>query len=397
MLPTLLNRTSYLFIVCSILSVSCFDSSEPKDSYRNSVRTATNEVSYQVHRSIQLPTDSNQYVYYTSNVSRIDNNDYFYGVDDTEELLHVYDIGRQKRILKIDLSFDPEANLGEVAESFIHNFDSIFLLSPYEGLISLVDSSSTLINQWNISREITNSDLLSLESGENGNHFSYMKKRKELVVYGYGEYNPFKDWEYYQQPFKCFINLETYSVKTFGQYPEVYLDKEKGVPGIDEETFTTIAGENVYMSFPRSTEIQMLSTTDSLTVYYGVGSLFFSKTNTYNRTENYDILMRSFITEPYFLNLLWDDVNSLFYRVAKLSSDYRMPNGEVSLQTDSKWSVIICDKNMNVLGESMIDSKKYNFNYTFITKDGLMISKDSPSNPADNENIIEFDILHFNL
>lgn len=386
------------FFLAYFLLSSCNTISDQELSFSNEVFLAPKkEVPYAISKTIQLATDSNQYVYYTSNVSRVRGKDYFYGVDDTEELLHVYDLTLQKKILKIDLSFNPKNNFGEVAESYIQNFDSIFLLAPYEGRISLIDSSENLVGQWDFSRQVRNSDLLSLESGENGNHFSYLQKTKELILYGYGQFNPFKDWKYYQQPFKCSINLRDSSLTTFGVYPKVYLNKKRGVPGIDEETITSIASGNIYMSFPRSSEIQLLGRDKSIKKLYNVGSNFFDQTEMYNRTENYEILMQSYIVQPYFLNLLWDDAHSRFYRISKHALEYRLPNGKVSLQTDAAWSIIICDENMNVLGESLVDGKQYNFNSTFITREGLMVSKDSPSNHADNENTIEFDLFRFDL
>lgn len=55
-----------------------------------------------------------------------------------------------------------------------------------------------------------------------------------------------------------------------------------------------------------------------------------------------------------------------------------------------RFSIIILDKEMNVLGETLFPDYTYNANLFFITKDGLYLSVTHFKRPDFDENVLRF-------
>lgn len=389
--------TNYLLIILVGNFFFCsYKDTEGDKSFLNENYVSGKRSKAHIVREIKIDVSDNQYDYYTSNIYSMNNDDYFYGVDIQKSVLLIYNLWDARLFREIDLSFSPENDFGDVMESYIHNFDSIFLLAPDYHKVSLIDTSGTLSNQWNLRRDISNNNLEGIDSGENGDHFSYIPSTKELIIYSYPRKNPFTDASYYKEKIKLVYNIEEETSYMFGHYPEIYANPDLGVPGIDEFYATTILDSIICLSFPRSSEIDIYEIeTKNLKNRVKVSSSFFSNTPAIKRTMEYDLMMETYISFPYFLNLLRD--KNKYYRIVKLYQPYILNNNKYSIQSESPWSIIVCDSSFNVISECRFKSKEYDFNKSFMTTQGLIISKDSPSNKNDKEDYIEFDLIRIDI
>lgn len=91
-------------------------------------------------------------------------------------------------------------------------------------------------------------------------------------------------------------------------------------------------------------------------------------------------------------NLLYDKYRQVYYR-------FVYPETEVTIKTNlsdlwqfgrKKFSIVILDRNFNILGETLFPEGIYNSTLTFINKEGLYISTSHILNPNYNDGILSF-------
>lgn len=92
--------------------------------------------------------------------------------------------------------------------------------------------------------------------------------------------------------------------------------------------------------------------------------------------------------------LLYDEYRGVFYR-------FVFPKVEVQNEEEinqlrrfpRKFSVMILDKDLNVLGETLMPENTYYPNNSFVGKEGLFISISHPDNPANEEDLMSFEVF----
>lgn len=57
------------------------------------------------------------------------------------------------------------------------------------------------------------------------------------------------------------------------------------------------------------------------------------------------------------------------------------------------FAVMILDKDLNVLGETLMPENTYYPGNSFVSKDGLFISFSHPDNPANEEDLMSFEVF----
>jgi hypothetical protein len=92
-------------------------------------------------------------------------------------------------------------------------------------------------------------------------------------------------------------------------------------------------------------------------------------------------------------NLVYDKYRNVYYRIA-------YPGGEMEEDVNyleiyrtgrKKFSIIILDENLNVVGETLFPEYTYMSNVLFIDENGLHIRTNHSKNPEFNEDVFIFD------
>jgi hypothetical protein len=100
---------------------------------------------------------------------------------------------------------------------------------------------------------------------------------------------------------------------------------------------------------------------------------------------------------PNYGNLLFDKYRNVYYRIAYPETKIEKGvNGLELLQYGRKrFSIIILDKDFNIIGETLFPDYTYNSTVMFIREDGLYISDSHYLNPDYNDDVLSF--RKFNL
>jgi len=112
------------------------------------------------------------------------------------------------------------------------------------------------------------------------------------------------------------------------------------------------------------------------------------------RPEDQNTIHKTLIESSYYGNLLYDKYRNVYYRFARIGaeppSEYKELFSEIYFSGAIQFSVIIIDKDFNIIGETLLPKYTYNPTIAFVHKNGLYISDSHILNPSFDENVLSF-------
>lgn len=96
---------------------------------------------------------------------------------------------------------------------------------------------------------------------------------------------------------------------------------------------------------------------------------------------------------PYYGDIIYDEYRQLYYRIAYPKDSLKEGESLSDMMQSgrTRFSIIILDKDLNVVGETMFPENLYRSNLYYIEKDGLYISSNHYKNSHYNEDNLSFD------
>lgn len=112
-----------------------------------------------------------------------------------------------------------------------------------------------------------------------------------------------------------------------------------------------------------------------------------------NGTELYET-MKKFVENPYYLALIYDKYRNVYYRFVYPGINVVRDDDIMKLSEFRRvFSIMVIDKDFNILGETLMPENTYNSNMFFINEAGLWISANHPDNPNFDEDTIRFQLF----
>ncbi len=99
------------------------------------------------------------------------------------------------------------------------------------------------------------------------------------------------------------------------------------------------------------------------------------------------------ITEPTYINLIFDSYRNIYLRIIKHAQELRNSQGEMNNELSAKWSIMFFDNKFQLIDEFEFSNNIYNFNNIFIVEKGVVIGKNNPNNPDEQEGVLEFELF----
>ncbi len=100
------------------------------------------------------------------------------------------------------------------------------------------------------------------------------------------------------------------------------------------------------------------------------------------------------IKSPRYFNLVYDKYRNIFYRFCY--TGYNITKDDSSLELMMYlpiFSIIVLDKDLNVIGETLFPENTYNPYMYFVAPEGLYISTNHIKNPDFDEDYLKFDLF----
>lgn len=115
----------------------------------------------------------------------------------------------------------------------------------------------------------------------------------------------------------------------------------------------------------------------------------------YLGTDDMQKMMKKQIQSCSYGNLVWDPYREVIYRFYQVGiKDLKNSDNLFEIRHyPPSFGIMVLDKNLNVIADQILSTNKYFFNNYFVSRDGLYLSINHPSNPNMDYNYLTFELI----
>ncbi len=312
---------------------------------------------------------------------------YLFNIQPDRNEIQVYDMG-QKELAKT-LKFEVEGNqgVGMLRGFHVHTVDSIFLFTSQAGSIYLTDLEQSYLSK--ISFESSGYSDPEF-SPAYFNSYPIIRGRNMLAkVLVPANLREMDESSLSDKILSMDMDMTTGEMElTSHKYPSGYLSDGFRIPyysmaaSPDKIVYSFFADHNLYVASSAKDELQAIP----------AKSQFFPETfSTLSRTAERIEFLRYLFTTARYENLLFDPYRKVFYRFCFPAIEVESEEELDQLRNFPKdFSIMILDKDLQVLGETRFKGYKYVTNNVFVAKEGLYMSVNHPDNYDNEEDFLSF-------
>ena len=309
------------------------------------------------------------------------NKRYFSFVNKHNNTIYLYDYDSVNNIKKINFPLQGPDAIPDITDHKIQNWDTIFAYSHTYRTMFLTNVNKEILNKYKL---IESFDGIECDPYLT-TRLPLQKLDNELFIDGVTLLQTTKK-------LKMILNLKDGSIKYAMNYPLYYQGKNMHIfYGFYSELYNPLINKFVY-SFAGFDSIYVTDLKTKTKAYY-CGSKGFDKIKLTRERNNIPVKQRKLFeaTNPEYNAIIWDNYRGVYYRFVLhgINKDKFVPgNPENRVKA---LSIIIMNKDFNILGETFFKRFKYYEKMFFVTKEGLHVLKYKKS--LDNEEFMVFGIL----
>ncbi|GHT88308.1 hypothetical protein FACS189474_3320 [Bacteroidia bacterium] len=275
----------------------------------------------------------------------------------------------------------------------IKNLDEIYLTSVGIPQITKVDSTGKILQKIMYGKTDEGKDLVPTFS-------SKLMSYTPLVIIDnkfYFTQNPMPGKTIETWPVSGYVDTTTNSVKALPlTFPPLIDSDEIYTTGLGAEfAFSRcFNGSDFVYSFYFQDDIIIASPDHNQIRYIQTKSKYMDKINDLHEKRPSDALLgaKRLCEAPFYGNLLYDNYRNIYYRVVYPETEMEDNENYIELWQSGRkrFSIIILDKDFNIIGETLFPDYTYKSMVMFVEKDGLYICDSHVKNPEFDEDILSF-------
>jgi hypothetical protein len=287
---------------------------------------------------------------------------------------------------KVTPQYEGNNGVGTFLGYYVHNLDSIFLTIVGIEEIALIDRNAIVKDKYPFDITRDGITLSAFYSTSYRYHPILLFGKKLCIVPGC---NRWVD----RSPVCATIDLTDGTVEALQafNYPSF--------PGADNKAKKASAeiyvsrcfnGKQFVYSFYFDEDIYVVSPDHETIERVKVKSNYINKIGI---LDDYGNLTYEDVCEnPNYGNMFYDEYRDVYYRIAYPETEIEKGIRGMELQYYGRknFSIIILDKDFNIIGETMFPDYTYNSNVMFIREDGLYISSSHYLNPEYSDDVLSF-------
>ena len=389
--------TSFICLVSCICLFACQDS--PKESI------AIYDIGLAESKKIVLPVDENTY-YLSKSIFQFEEDDKEYllfgNLEKRQHELLIYDIEKQNLHKRIPLEKEGPNGVPGIW-GCIPFFDSkTFLVSQHNsGRMSIIDGEGIVVQKYSMRQfsDKTKRRGLWVDSRFGVSFFYTPSFIKDSIVYfSNGIFIQYKinqrlDREVWKTiPMFNSLNLKNGHIHTLPiKYPDIFEDDVK-VPAGGGYEFTydyNYKQERLVCSLTGYDSIMVTDDLKQVRWYNGKSRYLKSMRPKVYEADGFDWL-REATENPAYHNIMYDKYRDVYYRIVELPYELKQNESPFDTPKGREFSIIIFDKDLNIIGETKFPGNKYRYKISFVGRDGLYISEHNLANPEFDENKLVF-------
>ena len=389
--------TSFICLVSCICLFACQDS--PKESI------ATYDIGLAESKKIVLPVDENTY-YLSKSIFQFEEDDKEYlqfgNFEKRQHEILIYDLEGQNLYKRIPLEKEGPNGVPAVYGCIPYYDSKTFLVSQHNrGMTTIIDGEGNVHAKYNMRQSADSIERRGFwVDCRYGLSFFYTPSfTKDSIVYFKNELfiqykiNQRLDREVWKTiPMFNSLNLKNGHIHTLPiKYPDIFEDDVRTPAGGGYE-FTydyNYKQERLVCSFTGYDSIMVTDDLKQVRWYNGK-----SRHLNRMRPKVYEAdglsWLRDAIESPAYHNIMHDKYRDVYYRIAEFPYELKKDESPFDTPTGREFSVIIFDKDLNIIGETKFPGSKYFYKMSFVGRDGLYISENNEANPEFDEDKLVF-------
>ena len=303
---------------------------------------------------------------------------------DQNEILF-YDMNSRKLEFKVKPAYEGPNGVGQVLGYYVHTIDSIFLTISGTNEIVLVNRNAEIKDKINYERAEDGTLLTDFCSISSVYQPIIMIDKEMYIMSGCNRWLE-------KDPISAVINLEDKTIHALPYYYPSFpgADNKAKRAGIEEHLSRCFEGKHFVYSFHFDETIYIASQDHDSIKEVKVKSKYIDKVRLLDDYGN--LTITDACENPNYGNLLFDKYRNVYYRIAYPETEIEKEvKGLELLQYGRKnFSIIILDKNFNIIGETLFPDYTYNSTVMFVREDGLYISDSHYLNPDYSDDELSF-------
>ena len=345
----------------ALLLLSCQDLDQRK--YPFDLAASDKFLSFPIDENTRLPNSIFTF--------EMEGNMYLSFLNGWKELL-IYDVVQEQLIKKV--SFEHMAarnNIHDIYSFNIVDFNTIYLSTTNENLLCLVDTAAQMKSKIVFSSSFDENKLIPTLYSPIvvGNDSIYIHQGINLQ-YGYNSMG--------KSPLGLMIDTLSKNVKfTPLKYLDMYSNEELVYCTHGNRNWCCYDGNRILYSYDTKDSIITLDTQFKNQESYECKSKFIEKVSS-KSNSNWDLnqILKETCETSSYGNIIYDKYRNIYYRIAYPDVEFEKDDDFLAVFRGGRaqFSIIVLDKNLNIIGETLFPSNTYNPNILFVDKDGLYIS-----------------------
>jgi hypothetical protein len=292
----------------------------------------------------------------------------------------------QALAFKIKPPVEGHNGVGMISGYYIKNTDSIFLTTMDVNEIILIDKACNIKDVF-LYDETGDGMALKITSSTSFLYHPIVLFENKLFIMP--ECNRFAE----KNPVCATVDLNNHSVQAFLSFPYPSFpgqdNKMKGA-GVELYVSRCFNGEQFVYSFYYDENIYIAPINHASVVKKSVKSKYIRRVELPN--DYGGATLEDLCTIPHYGNLLYDEYRKVYYRIAYPRITLEKGDNPIEILRfgGKNFSLIILDKEFNVVGETLFPDYTYNPTVMFIREDGLYISESHSYNPGFSDDVLSF-------
>lgn len=295
--------------------------------------------------------------------------------------LYGYNLSEEKLSFTIQFPIDGPNSIDNPGRFYFHNDDSIFFIySEQLNTVKIYNKKGALVRRINSALPTDKEDYWG--TNELFYEFAYYPQTKSV---GFWIYSGILESKKAQRTMRhCRYSIYTDTTLVFGELPYAFLETNY-FPNNYLNGYSTPSWFVAY--FLPAHEVQVYSHAGKLLRRLKIKSKYVPEIisgfiQKEGDTPDLEDEQKYNMQNPFYVKMFSNENGSYHYRIVKHAADLKYPDGKPRNFYDRPFSVMILDKEFNLIDEVPLDGKTYDFFQSFAWTDKLYISLNNPLNPA---------------
>ena len=352
-------------------------------------------------KKITLPIDENTY-YLSKSMFQFeeDGKEYlFFGnLEKRQHELLIYDIEKQNLHKRIPLEKEGPNGVPAIWGCIPFYDSKTFLVSQHNaGKTTIIDGEGNVIRRYNMKHNIKNGLWADCRYGTS---FIYMPSftKDSIVYFSNGIFRQYMinqrmnrdNWRIV--PMFNFLDLRNGHINTLSiKYPDIF-EYDVRTPAGGGYVFSydyNYIHDRLVCSFTGYDSIMVTDDLKQVHWYNGKSRYLKSMRPKVYEADGFDWVREATENASYH-NIMYDKYRDVYYRIAEFPYELKQNESPFDDPKGREFSIIIFDKDLNIIGETKFPGNKYLYKMSFVGRDGLYISENNEANPEFDENKLVF-------